>query len=169
MDDPTRGGAGYQCEDQRRRLKGQLVRTRGTSSSSGRLSRRDREEVNMEAVTETGALISAGKVNGAAVYDTSGEHIGKIYDIMLDKVSGKVAYAIMSFGGFLGMGDSYYPLPWPVLHYDTGLDGYVVNVSKAKLEGAPNYHVGSDPTWGDRAYDQKVYGYYGSEPFWGIM
>ena len=123
----------------------------------------------MEAITETGSLISAGKVNGSAVYDTSGENIGKIYDIMLDKMSGKVAYAIMSFGGFLGMGDSYYPLPWPVLHYDTGLGGYVVNVSKDKLEDAPNYPVGSDPTWGDRTYDEKIYGYYGEPPYWAVM
>jgi hypothetical protein len=98
-----------------------------------------------------------------------GESIGKIYDIMLDKMSGKVAYAVMSFGGFLGMGESYHPLPWSTLKYDPGMSGYVVKLSKEKLEGAPSYPVGSDPGWGNRAYDEKVYGYYGEKPFWGVM
>jgi hypothetical protein len=126
-------------------------------------------EVTMEAKTETGSLISASKVNGTAVYNTGGESIGKIYDVMLDKVSGKVAYAVMSFGGFLGMGDSYHPLPWPLLKYDTGMGGYVVNLSKEKLQGAPNYATGAEPMWGDRAYDKKVYGYYNTPPFWGAV
>jgi hypothetical protein len=126
-------------------------------------------EATMVATTETGSLISAGKVNGTAVYNGAGESIGKIYDVMIDKISGKVAYAVMSFGGFLGMGDSYHPLPWSLLRYDPGIGGYVVNISEEKLEGAPNYAAGSDPAWGDRAYDEKVYGYYGSPPFWGVM
>jgi PRC-barrel domain len=124
------------------------------------------EEETMDATTETGSLISASKVNGTSVYNTSGDSIGKIYDVMLDKVSGKVAYAIMSFGGFLGIGDSYHPLPWALLKYDTNARGYVVNLTKQKLEGAPNYAAGSEPAWGDRAYDKKVYGYYDTSPFW---
>jgi hypothetical protein len=126
-------------------------------------------EANMETTTETTALISAGKVNGSAVYNTAGESIGKIYDLMIDKVGGKVAYAVMSFGGFLGLGDSYHPLPWALLRFDPGIGGYVVNISKEKLQGGPNYAAGSDPAWGDRTYDQKVYGYYGSPPFWGAI
>jgi PRC-barrel domain len=127
---------------------------------------RNHEEADMEAVSETGTSIAASKVNGTAVYDTGGESIGKIYDLMIDKVSGKVAYAIMSFGGFLGMGDSYHPLPWPLLKYDTGLSGYVVNIAKNKLEAGPSYVPGEEPVWGDRDYDRKVYGYYGTDPFW---
>jgi sporulation protein YlmC with PRC-barrel domain len=119
----------------------------------------------VEATTETGSLISASKVNGTAVYNTAGESIGKIYDVMFDKKSGKVAYAVVSFGGFLGMGDSYHPLPWSLLKYDTNMGGYVVNLSKEKLQGGPNYTAGSDP-WGDREYDKKVYGYYETQPFW---
>jgi hypothetical protein len=85
---------------------------------------------------------------------------------MLDKVSGKAAYAVMSFGGFLGIGDSYYPVPWTLLKYDTGQGGYVVNFSKKQLEGAPSYTPGTEPNWGDRNYDKKVYGYYDAGPFW---
>lgn len=120
----------------------------------------------METTTETTTLISAAKVNGTTVYNTAGDDLGKIYDVMLDKVSGKVAYAVMSFGGFLGIGNSYYPVPWSLLKYDTRRGGYVVNLSKQQLEGAPNYPAGSEPQWGDRAYDEKVYGYYDAGPFW---
>lgn len=120
----------------------------------------------MDAMTETRTLISASKVNGTAVYNPVGESIGKIYDVMLDKESGKVGYAIMSFGGFLGIGDSYHPLPWSLLKYDRNMEGYVVNISKDKLEGGPNYTPGTEPLWGDRDYDKKVYGYYDTPPFW---
>ena len=116
---------------------------------------------------KTGSLIEASRVNGTAVYNSAGESIGKIYDVMLDKLSGKVAYAIMSFGGFLGMGDDYHPLPWSELKYDTNKGGYVVNVSNQKLQGAPRYSAGSEPAWGDPKYNEQVYGYYGKEkPFW---
>jgi PRC-barrel domain len=123
----------------------------------------------MDARTETTTLISASKVSGASVYNTAGESVGQIYDVMLDKVSGKVAYAIMSFGGFLGMGESYHPLPWSLLRYDPGMSGYVVNLSKEKLQGGPSYATGADPGWGARTYDEKVYSYYETPPFWGVM
>ena len=71
------------------------------------------------ATDETGSLIAASKVNGTHVYNGQGESLGSIYDVMIDKRSGKVAYAVMSFGGFLGMGEDYHPLPWSVLTYDT--------------------------------------------------
>ena len=70
------------------------------------------------AASETGNLIAASKVEGTKVYDRQGESLGSIYDVMIDKRSGQVRYAVMSFGGFLGMGESYHPLPWDVLDYD---------------------------------------------------
>ena len=80
----------------------------------------------MEATQETSSLIASDKVQGTNVYNTAGDNLGSIYDLMIDKLSGKVAYAIMSFVGFLGIGNQYHPLPWSVLKYDTGLGGYVV-------------------------------------------
>jgi hypothetical protein len=71
------------------------------------------------------------------------------------------AYAIMSFGGFLGMGNQYHPLPWSVLKYDTNLGGYVVNLDKRQLQDAPAYEVGDEPAWCDRAYESKIHDYYG--------
>src|SRR5271156_1017841 len=89
----------------------------------------------MEAERETTNLISSDKVAGTYVYNTGGEEIGSIHDVMIDKKSGNVAYAIMSFGGFLGIGNDYHPLPWSVLRYDTRLGGYVVNLDGAQLGG----------------------------------
>ena len=77
----------------------------------------------MDIDQETTALIAASKVQGAEVYNAAGESLGSIHDLMIDKISGNVAYAIMSFGGFLGMGNSYHPLPWPLLQYDTSKGG----------------------------------------------
>ena len=92
----------------------------------------------MDIDQETTALIAASKVQGTEVYNSAGESLGSIHDVMIDKISGNVAYAIMSFGGFLGIGNSYHPLPWSLLQYDTGKGGYVVNLDKDQLEGAPS-------------------------------
>jgi len=119
----------------------------------------------MEAQQETSNLISSEKVAGTPVYNTGGEELGSIHDVMLDKKSGNVAYAVMSFGGFLGMGNKYHPLPWSLLKYDTGKGGYVVNLDKQQLEGAPSYDTDVEPEWGQN-YDDKIYGYYGARPYW---
>jgi hypothetical protein len=114
------------------------------------------KENEMEATQEAGNLIASDKVQGTNVYNTAGDNLGAIHDLMIDKPSGKVAYAIMSFGGFLGIGNQYHPLPWSVLKYDTHLGGYVVNLDKQQLEGAPAYEVGTEPAWGDRSYESKI-------------
>ena len=118
------------------------------------------------ATDETSSLISSDKVEGTAVYDRRGEKLGSIHSVMIDKISGKVAYAVMSFGGFLGMGDSYHPLPWHVLTYDTGQGGYVVDLDRNKLEGAPTYATSETPNWSDRRWGQQVHDYYGTRPYW---
>ena len=113
------------------------------------------------ATDETGNLISADKVTGTNVYNRQGDKLGDVYDVMINKRSGQVAYAIMSFGGFLGMGESYHPLPWRALTYDTNQGGYVVDIDRNRLENAPYYSAGAEPDWTDRAYGQKVDRYYG--------
>ena len=113
------------------------------------------------ATDETRNLISADKVTGTSVYNRQGEKLGSVYDLMLNKQSGQVAYAIMSFGGFLGMGESYHPLPWRALTYDTRQDGYVVDIDRKRLEAAPNYTASAEPNWADRSYGQSGDRYYG--------
>ena len=95
----------------------------------------------------SGSLIAADKVKGTNVYNTSGENLGTIDDIMIDKASGHAIYAVMSFGGLLGMGEKYHPLPWAILKYNAQKGGYVVNPDKNSLEGAPNYDRGSRFAW----------------------
>jgi hypothetical protein len=114
---------------------------------------------------ETAALIGSDKVEGTAVYGMDGTSIGSIQRVMIDKISGKVAYAVTSFGGFLGMGEEYYPLPWSQLKYDTGLGGYRTNVTEAQLKGAPKYDRSKEWDWSDRANDRKVHDYY-KAPLW---
>ena len=121
----------------------------------------------MVETRETTSLISAGKVQGTSVYNAAGESLGSIYDLMLDKKSGNVAYAIMSFGGFLGIGDKYHPLPWSLLKYDTGKGGYVVNLDQRQLAGAPSYAAAADPGWGNQDYETRLHDYYGVGPYWG--
>lgn len=110
---------------------------------------------------ETNDLIASDKVEGTAVYNRQGERLGSIYNVMIDKVSGQVTYAVMAFGGFLGMGDSYHPLPWKALTYDTTQGGYVVDLDKDRLEGAPSYASGDEPDWTDRTYGRTIDQYYG--------
>ena len=109
---------------------------------------------------ETDRLIASNKVEGTAVYNRQGNRLGSVYNFMVDKRSGKAEYAVMSFGGFLGIGESYHPLPWNVLTYDTDQGGYVVDLDKETLEKAPSYQSGEEPTY-DRAYGERVYSYYG--------
>jgi hypothetical protein len=112
------------------------------------------------ATEETSQLIASDKVEGTAVYNRSGERLGSVYNFMVNKRSGQVAYAVMSFGGFLGMGSSYHPLPWNELAYDTSLGGYVVNRTKEQLEGAPSYSASELHSWDDTAYRGRIDNYY---------
>jgi len=105
---------------------------------------------------ETNRLISSEKVDGTAVYNGGGEHLGSIHHLMIDKFSGHVEYAVMSFGGFLGMGESYHPLPWRTLTYNTRLGGYCVDLDRTRLEGSPYFTMSNPPNWSDRTYRDRI-------------
>ncbi len=98
-----------------------------------------RDRTDQVAADETGKLISADKVIGTAVYNAAGDRLGTIHSVMLHKISGRVAYAVMSFGGFLGIGERYHPLPWDVLTYDEEKGGYNIDKTEDQLRGAPHY------------------------------
>jgi hypothetical protein len=116
------------------------------------------------ATDETDRLIASNKVEGTAVYNRQNERLGSVYNFMVDKRSGQVEYAVMSFGGFLGIGDSYHPLPWKSLTYDTSQGGYVVDLDKNRLQGAPSYSSSDVPDWSDPSYSRRVDDYYGPFP-----
>lgn len=115
------------------------------------------------ARSETANLIAADKVEGTSVYDPSGNKLGSIDTLMIDKSSGRVSYAVLSFGGFLGMGQSHYPLPWQYLRYDTRQDGYVVSMTEDQLKGAPRYDTSESVDWADTIWRGRVDDYYRPE------
>lgn len=110
-------------------------------------------------------LIASDKVVGTYVYDRNSNHIGSIEKVILEKRGGRVAYAVMSFGGFLGIGNDYYPLPWDVLDYNTELGGFEVNITKEQLEAAPRYPAEQDFDWSAES-GRRIYDYYGIPPYW---
>lgn len=109
----------------------------------------------------SGRLIAADQVTGTSVYNRAGEKLGSVEDLMLDKVSGKTCYAILSFGGFLGIGDRHYPLPWEKLTYDRSMGGFVVDLDRETLEGAPSYETDEAAMWDDPAWGRRVDQHYG--------
>lgn len=108
------------------------------------------------------SLIAASKVDGKAVFDPAGEKLGTIKDIYIDKRSGEVEFAALAFGGVLGMGEKYHPLPWRDLDYDPGKDGFVVSIGKRALEESPSFEQSAladeDTAWGEevREYYQGL-------------
>jgi hypothetical protein len=115
--------------------------------------------------SEQGNLIGSDKVQGTAVYGGDNQKIGSIERVMIDKMSGKVSYAVLAFGGFLGMGNDYYPLPWASLKYDTHLSGYRTGVTESQLKGAPKFASDRDWNWTDRGTTKSVDDYYGTRAF----
>jgi sporulation protein YlmC with PRC-barrel domain len=107
-------------------------------------------------MTETADLIASDKVHGTNVYSLDGEKMGTIERVMLEKTSGKVSYAVLSFGGFLGLGSDYYPVPWRTLTYDPKLLGYRTTLPKEKLQEAPKHAPDGHWTWEDPQRGQKA-------------
>lgn len=120
------------------------------------------------AVDYTHELVSSRRVEGTAVYTRTGEKLGTIHSVMIGKRSGKVAYAVLSFGGVLGIGAQVHPLPWQLLTYDVDLDGYVVDITREQLEKAPPMKLDDGDRPIDRAYEEQVTSYWGTMPWWGL-
>jgi sporulation protein YlmC with PRC-barrel domain len=116
----------------------------------------------MKSSTISSDVISSEKVEGTTVYNTAGDKLGSVDDLMIDRVSGQIRYAVLEFGGFLGMGTDRYPLPWNMLKYDTAKEGYVVPLDKDKLEKAPRYAETEIPEY-TTDYGKRVYNYYGAD------
>lgn len=97
-------------------------------------------EVNVDPrLDETLSLIASDKVEGTAVKRPDGAHLGQIRRLMIDKISGKVAYAVMTFGGILTLGEEFFPVPWEKLRFDPHLDAYVLDITAEQLRGLPQF------------------------------
>lgn len=113
-------------------------------------------------------LISSRRVEGTPVYSRSGEKLGTVHAVMIGKKSGQVAYAVLSFGGLLGIGAHVYPIPWDLLTYDVDQDGYTVDVSRTQIENAPAMKLDETDRPIDRSYEEEVRSYWRTMPWWGL-
>jgi sporulation protein YlmC with PRC-barrel domain len=122
----------------------------------------------MAAVSEmTGKpLIESDRVEGTNVYDPDGNKVGSIKRLMIEKLTGKVSYAVMTFGGFLGLGEKEHTVPWDKLDYDTGLEGYRTDITEEQLQGAPSFYRERDYSWSDRDQERDLHNYWGSRYYW---
>ena len=105
-------------------------------------------------------LISSELIRGTKVYNLKGEHLGTVINVMIDKYKGQVAYAVMSFGGFLGIGEKYHPLPWHVLKYDQGIGGYMIDLDRDRLVSAPSYALTDPLRWEDNEWRTRLDEFY---------
>ena len=111
-------------------------------------------------------LISSTRIRECSVYGANREAIGEIDHFMIDKPSGKVVYVMMRFGGFLGMGESLYPIPWAKLSYDLELDGYLCDVTREQLDQAAETTVIQDSQWREPDFNQRIHAFYGVPYLW---
>ena len=112
-------------------------------------------------------LIESDRVEGTTVYDRAGNSLGSIKRLMIDKKSGRVAYAVMAFDTFLGLGGDEYTVPWNKLDYDTSLGGFRTDITEQQLRGAPSFSRERDYSWNDRERERELHNYWGTPFYWG--
>jgi sporulation protein YlmC with PRC-barrel domain len=110
--------------------------------------------------------IRASRVIGTTVYNTAGDEIGNVEDVILDKTSNGIMFAVIGFGGFLGIGEKYHAIPWSVLDYDANRGGYVVSFSKEQLKGAPAYSIDELTRDDGKAARDASFQYWHVDPYW---
>jgi hypothetical protein len=110
--------------------------------------------------------VKATKIIGDKVVNRAGEDLGKIEELMLDPEMGRVAYAVLSFGGFLGMGEKLFAIPFEALKLEAGHNQFSLDIAKDKLKNAPGFDKDHWPKTADRAWGTSIYTYYGYKPYW---
>jgi len=119
-------------------------------------------------IEKTGVVLTS-KLIGEAVINPQNEDLGNIRELVIDAQSGRVAYAVLSFGGFLGMGTKLFAMPWGAFEFSATENKLVLNVDKEKLKSAPGFERDAKwPDFADRAYGESVYNYYGYSPYWDL-
>jgi sporulation protein YlmC with PRC-barrel domain len=110
--------------------------------------------------------LSAGSIIGDPVVNAQGEDLGAIKEIMIDVERGQVSYAVLSFGGFLGMGDKLFAIPWQAFSVDEANQRMVLNVDRERLERAEGFDPGNWPDTADEEWARRIHKHYGYEPYW---
>ncbi len=111
-------------------------------------------------------VLAASTLAGDQVQNSAGEDLGTVDEIMIDIPAGKVAYAVLSFGGFLGMGNKLFAVPWSALRVDEDKKHFILDVDKKKLENAPGFDKDNWPDMADTSWGTRIFSYYGAEPYW---
>jgi len=114
------------------------------------------------------SLVASDRVEGTPVRRPNGEKVGTIQRLMIDKLSGNVAYAVLSFGGFIGIGQKHLPFPWERLKYDPDEVAYQLDLSDEELSRAPAYEADEEFDWGDRSREIEIHSYYRTPHYWGV-
>ena len=117
-------------------------------------------------VTERPQVLSASTLKDERVVNAAGEHLGNIHDYMIDLDTGRIAYCVLSFGGFLGVGDKLFAVPWQAMTLDTQRHCFVLNVSKEKLKDSPGFDKDHWPGTADREFQSRVYRFYNVRNYW---
>lgn len=120
----------------------------------------------MQETKEFRRVMSARTLIGDDVVNSDGEDLGKLKEIMIDIVSGRVAYAVLSLGGFFGMGDKLFAIPWEALDVDEENERIVLDVGRDRLENAPGFDEDEWPEFADRTWGQEIHEHYGYDPYW---
>jgi len=111
-------------------------------------------------------VLSASTLSGDRVRNSAGEDLGKIEDLMIDVQSGRIAYAVLSFGGFLGIGDKLFAVPWSALTVNEQEKLFILDVDRQTLENAPGFDKDNWPDMADPSWGQQIHGHYGQKPYW---
>ena len=111
-------------------------------------------------------VLSASTLSGNSVRNTAGDNLGTIDEIMIDIPTGRVAYAVLSFGGFLGMGDKLFAVPWSALKVDEDEKCFILNVDKPTIEAAPGFDKDNWPNMSDITWGSEISSYYHVKPYW---
>lgn len=136
------------------------------SATRTRMPSRARTRRDLPGQQSGKPLIESDRVEGTAVYDPSGNQIGTIKRVMIEKVGGRVTYAVLSFGGFMGVGQDEHAIPWQKLDYDTNLEGYRTDITEDQLRNAPNFSYHQDGDWADRSREQALHDHYRVTAYW---
>jgi sporulation protein YlmC with PRC-barrel domain len=120
----------------------------------------------IKSTLEQPRVLSASTLAGDPVVNAAGDKLGKIEEFMIDLDNGRIAYAVLSFGGFLGVGSKLFAIPWQALSLDTEKHEFVLNVDKELLKNAPGFDKDNWPDFADRSWGSGIYQYYGYQPYW---
>ena len=112
-------------------------------------------------------VVSASRIIGEPVVNRQNENLGEIHELVIDAKNGRLAYAVLSFGGFLGLGNKLFALPWKALEFANTENKLILNVDKEKLKAAPGFDQDAKwPDFADRTWGDSIHNYYGYSPYW---